>query len=104
MLPYLDYEQQRFPIHGGLFHPRGGTARHDAVAWGYARACSDMGMDIIQQTEVTVRLFPEGYHELFNERSDLAAPEFETLRQWLDMRCPARADRPQARDRIASVA
>jgi sarcosine oxidase subunit beta len=33
--------------------PRGGTARHDAVAWGYARACSDMGMDIIQQTEVT---------------------------------------------------
>ena len=30
-----------------------GTARHDAVAWGYARACSDMGMDIIQQCEVT---------------------------------------------------
>jgi sarcosine oxidase subunit beta len=38
---------------GALWQARGGTARHDAVAWGYARACSDMGMDIIQQTEVT---------------------------------------------------
>ncbi len=38
---------------GALYQARGGTARHDAVAWGYARACSDMGMDIIQQCEVT---------------------------------------------------
>lgn len=37
ILPYLDYEQARFPIYGGLYHRRGGTARHDAVAWGYAR-------------------------------------------------------------------
>ncbi len=37
ILPYLDYEQTRFPIYGGLLHRRGGTARHDAVAWGYAR-------------------------------------------------------------------
>jgi glycine/D-amino acid oxidase-like deaminating enzyme len=36
-LPYLDFEQTRFPIYGGLLHRRGGTARHDAVAWGYAR-------------------------------------------------------------------
>jgi sarcosine oxidase subunit beta len=41
------------PVLGALWQARGGTARHDAVAWGYARACSDMGMDIIQQTEVT---------------------------------------------------
>ncbi len=33
-LPYLDFEQTRFPIYGGLLHPRGGSARHDAVAWG----------------------------------------------------------------------
>ena len=33
-LPYLDFEQTRFPIYGGLLHRRGGTARHDAVAWG----------------------------------------------------------------------
>ncbi len=36
-LPYLDFDNPRFPIYGGLLHPRGGTARHDAVAWGYAR-------------------------------------------------------------------
>ena len=53
LLPYLNYEQERFPIYGGLYHKRGGTARHDAVAWGYARACSAMGMDIIQNCAVT---------------------------------------------------
>jgi len=52
-LPYLDFDNHRFPVYGGLFHKRGGNARHDAVAWGYARACSDMGMDIIQKCEVT---------------------------------------------------
>ena len=53
MLPYLDYEQTRFPIHGGLYHPRGGTARHDAVAWGYARGADRRGVDLIQNCEVT---------------------------------------------------
>ncbi|SMX33396.1 sarcosine oxidase subunit beta family protein [Actibacterium lipolyticum] len=52
-LPYLDYEQTRFPIYGGLYHPRGGTARHDAVAWGYARGADARGVDLIQQCEVT---------------------------------------------------
>jgi|TARA_B110000908_G_scaffold75086_1_gene90456 sarcosine oxidase subunit beta len=53
MLPYLDYAQTRFPIYGGLYHPRGGTARHDAVAWGFARAADQRGVDLIQQCEVT---------------------------------------------------
>ncbi len=53
MLPYLDFEQGRFPIYGGLYHPRGGTARHDAVAWGYARGASDRGVDLVQNCEVT---------------------------------------------------
>lgn len=53
MLPYLDYDQTRFPIYGGLYHPRGGTARHDAVAWGYARGADQRGVDLIQQCEVT---------------------------------------------------
>ena len=53
MLPYLDFENARFPIFGGLYHPRGGTARHDAVAWGYARAADQLGVDIIQNCEVT---------------------------------------------------
>ena len=46
-------DRARFPIHGGLFQPRGGTARHDAVAWGFARAANALGVDIIQQCEVT---------------------------------------------------
>ena len=53
LLPYLDYEQIRFPIYGGLHHPRGGTARHDAVAWGYARGADRHGVDLIQNCEVT---------------------------------------------------
>ena len=53
MLPYLDFENTRFPIYGGLLHPRGGSARHDAVAWGYARGADQRGVDLIQQCEVT---------------------------------------------------
>ena len=53
MLPYLDYDQTRFPIYGGLIQRRAGTARHDAVAWGYARAADSRGVDLIQNCEVT---------------------------------------------------
>lgn len=53
-IPNLDCSPQaRFPIHGGLLQPRGGTVRHDAVAWGYARAADARGVDIIQQCQVT---------------------------------------------------
>ena len=52
-LPYLDYDNGRFPIFGALYHPRGGTARHDAVAWGYARGADSRGVDILQNCEVT---------------------------------------------------
>ncbi|NRA99882.1 MAG: sarcosine oxidase subunit beta family protein [Rhodobacteraceae bacterium] len=52
-LPYLDFDNARFPIYGGLFHPRGGSARHDAVAWGLARAADSRGVDLIQNCEVT---------------------------------------------------
>jgi len=53
LAPFLDFEQARFPIQGGLLQPRGGTARHDAVVWGYAHAASELGVDIIQNCEVT---------------------------------------------------
>ncbi|MEQ8877186.1 MAG: sarcosine oxidase subunit beta family protein [Phycisphaerales bacterium] len=53
MVPSLDYEQQRFPIHGALLSRRSGTARHDAVAWGYARGASARGVDLVQNCEVT---------------------------------------------------
>lgn len=52
-LPFLNFDTGRFPIYGGLYHPRGGTARHDAVAWGYARGADQRGVDLIQQCEVT---------------------------------------------------
>ena len=51
--PFLDFENARFPIRGGLFQPRGGTVRHDAVAWGYARGADGLGVDVIQNCEVT---------------------------------------------------
>ena len=53
LVPIINIDGPRYPVLGALWQSRGGTARHDAVAWGYARACSDMGMDIIQQCEVT---------------------------------------------------
>jgi heterotetrameric sarcosine oxidase beta subunit len=53
LLPFLDFENARFPIRGGLLQRRGGTARHDAVVWGYARAASERGVDIIQNCEMT---------------------------------------------------
>jgi sarcosine oxidase subunit beta len=52
MVPFLDFNNGRFPIHGGLLQRRGGTVRHDAVAWGYARAADQLGVDIIQNCEV----------------------------------------------------
>jgi sarcosine oxidase subunit beta len=53
MAPFLDYDNARFPIHGGLLQRRGGTARHDAVVWGYARGADSRGVDIIENCEVT---------------------------------------------------
>lgn len=53
MVPLLDYDNARFPVFGGLLQRRGGTARHDAVAWGFARAADARGVDIIQHCEVT---------------------------------------------------
>ena len=61
LLPYLDYSNEaRFPILGGLLQRRAGTARHDAVAWGYARAADSHGVDIIEQCEVTGIVVREG--------------------------------------------
>ena len=58
--PFLDYENARFPIKGGLFQKRGGTVRHDAVAWGYAHAADRLGVDIIQNCEVNNFKFKSG--------------------------------------------
>jgi sarcosine oxidase subunit beta len=54
MVPIInDSPDARYPILGASFQPRGGVARHDAVAWGFARAADARGVDIIQNCEVT---------------------------------------------------
>ena len=52
-VPHLNYDNARFPIIGATVQRRAGTARHDAVAWGYARGADGFGVDIIQNCEVT---------------------------------------------------
>ena len=53
-LPLANFSASaRYPIHGGFTQRRGGVARHDAVAWGYARAADALGVDIVQNCEVT---------------------------------------------------
>ncbi len=51
--PFLDFDNARFPIKGALCQTRGGTVRHDAVAWGYARGADRLGVDIIQNCAVS---------------------------------------------------
>lgn len=51
--PPLNISNMRYPILGSALQRRGGVARHDAVAWGYARGADALGVDIIQNCEVT---------------------------------------------------
>ena len=53
LVPLVDLDNGRYPVLGGFLQPRGGTVRHDAVAWGYARAASEAGVDVIEHCEVT---------------------------------------------------
>jgi sarcosine oxidase subunit beta len=53
LYPWLNFDHARFPIKGGLLQRRAGTARHDGVAWGYARAADRLGVDILQNCAVT---------------------------------------------------
>lgn len=50
----------RYPIHGALYQARGGTARHDAVAWGYARGAHDLGVDIFEHCGVDAFQMDDG--------------------------------------------
>ena len=53
-IPYINTSAEaRYPILGASLQPRAGVARHDAVAWGFARAADSLSVDIIQQCEVT---------------------------------------------------
>lgn len=61
IVPIMDCTgSTRYPVLGASWQPRAGVARHDAVAWGYARGASQLGVDIIQQTEVIDILVEDG--------------------------------------------
>ena len=103
--PLLDMScTARFPIKGGLIQRRGGTARHDAVAWGYARGADSLGVDIIQNCEVTGIAFTPDGKSLFisiqhpgetpSDRSDPKDPQ--KFSSWPD-------HQPNGRPRSATV-
>ncbi len=72
--PFLDFDNARFPITGGLLQKRGGTARHDAVVWGYARAADSRGVDILQNCEVIgIRQGPGGVEGVETTRGFIGA-------------------------------
>jgi sarcosine oxidase subunit beta len=74
MLPFLDYDNGRFPIQGGLLQRRGGSVRHDAVAWGYARAADRRGVDIVQNCEVIgLTIDADGIHGVETSRGAIRA-------------------------------
>ncbi|TIX29597.1 MAG: sarcosine oxidase subunit beta family protein [Mesorhizobium sp.] len=74
MVPFLNYDNARFPIKGGLMQARAGTARHDGVAWGYARGADSHGVDLIQNCEVTgFRLDRGKVHGVETSRGYIAA-------------------------------
>jgi len=75
LAPLIDCSPSaRFPVLGGLFQPRGGSARHDAVAWGFARAADARGIDIIQNCEVTGFKIERGQvHGVYTTRGAIGA-------------------------------
>ncbi len=75
-LPFADFDNARFPIRGALMQPRGGTVRHDAVVWGYARAADERGVDIIEHCEVTgIRVEDGKIKGVETTRGFIAAPK-----------------------------
>ena len=73
LCPIISIDGPRYPVLGAIWQPRGGTARHDAVAWGYARACSEMGMHIIENCEVTgISRGPNGVNGVTTTRGGIS--------------------------------
>ncbi|MBU2411422.1 MAG: sarcosine oxidase subunit beta family protein [Gammaproteobacteria bacterium] len=61
IVPVLDCsDRARYPVMGASWQPRAGVARHDAVAWGFARGADTRGVDLIQQTEVEDLIIEDG--------------------------------------------
>jgi sarcosine oxidase subunit beta len=76
LVPFLDTSTDtRYPILGALYHPPGGTIRHDAVNWGYARAADALGVQIHQNTEVLGIIVRDGaVRGVRTSRGEISAP------------------------------
>jgi sarcosine oxidase subunit beta len=76
LVPYMDTsDRTRYPILGALYHPPGGTIRHDAVNWGYARRADALGVEIHQQTEVlAIATSGRRVTGVSTNRGDISAP------------------------------
>ncbi len=104
--PLLDCSSRaRFPIMGASWQPRGGVARHDAVAWGFARGADAHGVDILQQTEVTGLMIRDGQiYGVHTNRGDIEAKTVGcvvagnsgTLAKMADIRLPLESHPLQA--------
>jgi heterotetrameric sarcosine oxidase beta subunit len=76
MCPLIDLDNGRYPVMGGLVQRRGGTARHDAVAWGFAHAADARGVDIIEHCEVTGMIIEAGAIQgVHTTRGEIRAPK-----------------------------
>jgi sarcosine oxidase subunit beta len=75
LVPAMDMtDRPRLPVLAALYHPPGGIIRHDAVVWGYARACDRLGVEIHPQTEVTgVRVSRAKAQSLLTNRGEISA-------------------------------
>ena len=75
LVPGIDCsDRPRYPIMAALYHPPGGIIRHDAVVWGYARACDRMGIEIHPYTEATgIRVENGRADKVVTNRGDIAA-------------------------------
>ena len=75
LVPTMDMSARpRLPVRAALYHPPGGIIRHDAVVWGYARACDRMGVEIHPHTEVTgVRVARGKAESVITTRGEIAA-------------------------------
>ena len=75
LVPTMDMsDRARFPVLAALYHPPGGIIRHDAVVWGYARACDRLGAEVHPYTEVTgVRVSRGKAESVITTRGEIAA-------------------------------
>ncbi|MCT1709519.1 MULTISPECIES: sarcosine oxidase subunit beta family protein [Dermabacter] len=95
----------RYPVMGATYQPRAGIAKHDWVAWGYARKCNELGVDIIQNCEVT-KVLSDGSRAIGVEttRGRILAPKIAlaaaghttTLTDQLGVRVPTQSHPLQA--------